>query len=90
MPVNDILGDAQLQNIKAIQNKAVYEAPIGAFWWDRPSPESILGFMWLAQTLYPDQFQDLDLKKETVDFYKTFFQYDLSDAEYEAFINPVR
>jgi len=90
MAVNDILGDSQLQNINAIKNKQVYEVPIGTFWWDRPSPESVLGFMWLAKTLYPEETKNIDLKKETSDFYKTFFNHDLSDAEYEAFLNPVR
>lgn len=80
-----ILEDERVQDIKAIQNKAVYECPIGAFWWDRPSPEAPLGFMWLAQLLYPEYTQDIDLKQETKDFFKTFYQYDLSDAEYESF-----
>lgn len=81
----DLLGDARIQNMNAIKNNQVYECPIGGFWWDRPSPESTLGFLWLAKTLYPDDTKNIDLKKETKDFYKEFYEYDLSDAEYEAF-----
>lgn len=90
MSVDGILEDPQLKGVKAVQNKAVYECPIGAFWWDRPSPESILGFMWLADTLYPEECSDLDLKKETMDFYKLFFNYDLSEEEFNDFIHPVK
>ncbi|WP_037372685.1 ABC transporter substrate-binding protein [Anaerovorax odorimutans] len=81
----DLLGDSRIQNINAIKNKEVYECPIGGFWWDRPSPESTLGFLWLAKTLYPEYTKDIDLKKETKDFYKEFYEYDLPDDEYESF-----
>lgn len=82
---SDLLGDGRIQDIKAIKNKEVYECPIGGFWWDRPSPEATLGFLWLAKTLYPEYTQDIDLKNETKNFYKEFYKYDLSDAEYESF-----
>ncbi len=48
----------------------MHQVPIGAFWWDRPSPEAPLGFMWMATTLYPEYTKDIDLKKETKEFYK--------------------
>ncbi len=81
----DLLGDNRIQDINAIKNKQVYECPIGGFWWDRPSPEATMGFLWLAKTLYPEYTQDIDLKQETKDFYKEFYKYELSDEEYEAF-----
>lgn len=81
----DLLGDARIQDMNAIKNNEVYECPIGGFWWDRPSPESTLGFLWLAKTLYPEYTKDIDLKKETKDFYKEFYEYDLSDEEYASF-----
>ncbi len=81
----DLLGDARIQDMNAIKTNQVYECPIGGFWWDRPSPESTLGFLWLAKTLYPEYTKDIDLKKETKDFFKEFYEYDLSDEEYQAF-----
>ena len=79
------LQDNRIQNLTAIKNKTVYECPIAAFWWDRPSPEAPLGFMWLAQTLYPEYTKDIDLKKETKYFFSEFYNYDLSDEEYASF-----
>ncbi len=84
--VAGILKDPQLRDLKAVRSGRVHEFPIGAFWWNRPSPEAPLGFLWLAKTLYPELMADIDLKKETVDFFKTFYGYELSDAEYESFI----
>lgn len=83
--ISEIMNDERIKDLEAIKNEQVYQFPIGAFWWDRPSPEAPLGFIWLAKTLYPEYTKELDLKKETVEFYKEFYQYELSDEEYESF-----
>ena len=81
----DILEDPRIQDLKAVKNKAVHECPIGAFWWDRPSPESPLGFMWLAKLLYPDYTREIDLEKEIWEFFREFYRYELTDEEYCSF-----
>ncbi len=81
----EIRNDPRISDLDALKNDRVYQVPIGAFWWDRPSPESPLGFMWLATKLYPEYTKDIDLKKETKEFFKTFYSYDLSDEEYNSF-----
>lgn len=83
--VSTILNDERITKLKAVESKDVYQCPIGAFWWDRPSPESPLGFMWLAKTVYPEYTKDIDLIKETKDFFKEFYHYDLTDEEYNSF-----
>ena len=81
----EIKKDPRLKDLTAIKNNAVYDYPLGAFWWNRPSPEAPLGFIWLAKTLYPEETRDIDLKAETKKFYKEFYKYELSDKEYESF-----
>lgn len=83
--INELLNNEQVKDMQAIINQEVYSVPIGAFWWDRPCPEATLGFLWLAQTLYPDQFADIDLETETKQFFKDFYNYDLSTEEYQSF-----
>ncbi|MBS5450779.1 MAG: ABC transporter substrate-binding protein [Coriobacteriia bacterium] len=83
--LTELTSDPAVQDIAAIQNGEVYSCPIGAFWWDRPSPEAPLGFLWLAQTVFPGVFDDIDLHQETVDFFKRFYNYDLPQDEYDAF-----
>lgn len=85
----EIKKDPRVRDLKAVKKGAVYDFPMGAFWWNRPSPEAPLGFMWLAKTLYPDETKDIDLKAETKKFYKEFYEYDLSDEEYESFIKQL-
>ena len=77
----EIIDNPQLSGLSAIKNGEVYNVPIGGFWWNRPSPESSLGFLWLAKTLYPDTFEDVDMVSEMKTFFKNFYRYDLSDEE---------
>lgn len=81
----EILADDRLQDLQAVKNKRVYRGPKGSMGWDAPSPEVPLGFAWLAQTLYPDQFKDIDIEKETKAFYREFYNYELSEEEYRSF-----
>ena len=88
MSAETILEHPAYRHIRAVRERQVYAAPIGAFWWDRPSPESILGVLWLSQKLYPEIMGDIDLKEETKSFYKRFYAYELSEKEYGQFFRP--
>lgn len=68
-------------NIKAVKNGRVYKAPVGLYRWDPPSIESPLMLKWLAQTQYPDAFSDYSMIDEVKEFYKKFFNYDVSDEK---------
>jgi iron complex transport system substrate-binding protein len=87
--VEDVTGNAQLRNIKAVEDRELYLCPLGTFWWDRPAPEAILGITWLAKTLYPEQLADVDLESLSKDFYNRFYDYKLSTEEFNEFLNPV-
>ena len=86
--IDQVKNNGQLSSLNAVKNNQLYECPIGAFWWDRPSPEGILGIEWLAKTLYPDQFANLNMVNETRDFYQTFYHYNLTDTQINAILNP--
>lgn len=85
--INKILNDETWQKTNAVKNKRVYVNPDGAFSWDRYSAEEALQIQWAAKTLYPEKFQSLDIAKETKWFYKTFFNYSLSDDEVQRILN---
>lgn len=80
-----LLENPMYKNLTAVKNGEVYLSPVGGFWWDRPSPESILGILWLAKVLYPEEMQAIDLKAETRDFFKDFYNYTLQEKEYQSF-----
>lgn len=82
---SELLGDETLQDMKAVKAGEIHVCPIGGFWWDRPSAEAPLAFLWLAQTVHPGYFDDINLEQETVDFFKRFYAYDLPQDEYASF-----
>lgn len=55
--------------------------------WDQPGPRWILGQLWLARTLHPERFADLDLRAELVTFYATL--YGLPEAAVRDKVLPV-
>jgi len=73
------------RQLKAVSSGQIHAVPIGGFWWDRPSPEAILGILWLSKILYPEQLKDMDLEQETRLFFERFYGYALSDDEYQLF-----
>lgn len=73
------------RQVKAVRNGQVYTVPVGGFWWDRPSPESILGILWLSKILYPDLLADISLEDKTREFFELFYGYGLSADEFARF-----
>jgi iron complex transport system substrate-binding protein len=69
--------------IAAVKSNKVYQIPRGPFdWFDRPpSVARLLGARWLGTVLYPDLYK-YDMKAEATKFYKLFYQWDLTDAQY--------
>jgi iron complex transport system substrate-binding protein len=69
------------QQLQAVKTHRVYLNPQGMYPWDRFGPEEALQIQWIAKTLHPTLFKDLDIRAEARGFYQTFFGYALSDAE---------
>lgn len=81
--IDSIMDSAEWQVISAVQNGKVYEVPSYVAPWDTPIPESVLGIIWMTETLYPDLI-DLDCATETDYFYRTFYDYQLTEDEITA------
>lgn len=69
---SDLLKDEALQLLTAVKNHQIYTFPSYIDAWDLPSPESILGIMWMANTIYPQKV-NFDMKKEARQFYTRFY-----------------
>ncbi len=66
--------------IAAVENRRVYQMPIGVSRWGHPgSLETPLAILWTVKSVYPDRLTDIDMKNEISRFYKTFFNYELSE-----------
>ncbi len=87
--VDQVMSDPAWANLTAVKNGRVYSNPRGVFAWDRYGVEAALQPQWCAMTLYPELFEDFDIKAEVKTFYKDFFGYDLSDEQAQMILDYV-
>ena len=67
--VNDILNNPQWRYIKAVKERRVFKAPK----WDTWSPRLAPLALWMAATVYPKQFSDIDVTKTIDKFYRNVY-----------------
>ena len=70
-------------NMKAVKDKKVYNTKLGMWNWFTPNPDAPLVLAWLAKSTYPEEFIDYDLKAMIKDYYKTWYGYELTNAQIE-------
>ncbi|HJH44410.1 MAG TPA: ABC transporter substrate-binding protein [Rubneribacter badeniensis] len=83
--IYDTVGDdAAFADLDAVKNSAYYEVPTTPWNWlnSPPTVNQVLGMQWLPRLLYPDQYDD-DLYETVAGYFKTFYGYDLSEAEFD-------
>lgn len=81
--VREFYKQPMFSGLKAVTNKQIYANPNGIFSWDRYGAEGALQILWAAKTLHPEIFGDINLLDETKKFYKKFFNFELSDEQFE-------
>ncbi|ETW10826.1 iron ABC transporter periplasmic binding protein [Roseivivax marinus] len=74
--------DSLWAGVDAVREGQVYLSPTAPFGWiDRPpSLNRMMGLRWMARLFYPERWEG-DLRDETAEFYKTWYQVELGDAE---------
>ncbi|MCF8000844.1 MAG: ABC transporter substrate-binding protein [Halanaerobiales bacterium] len=77
--VQDLLNRPELQELKAIKNENVYRFPSKVEPWDFPSPSSYLGIIWLAEKLYPEKYEDIDVQQVVEEYYNTLYDKSYED-----------
>jgi iron complex transport system substrate-binding protein len=81
--VEKIKSAPEWSTVKAVKEGRLYTNPVGTFLWSRYSCEEALQVLWVAKLLHPDKFKDIDMVKETQKFYKTFYNYEISNSDAE-------
>lgn len=82
--VDEIKNDPALADVTAVKNGDVYNTPQGLYLWGVRSGENAMMTPWLGQVLYPDLFEDVDMKEIVKDFYADWYNTKLDDAGAEA------
>lgn len=76
--------------VKAVQEEQVYKCPLGVYRWYPPSSDTPLMLLWMAKTNYPELFADIDLEAEMKEYYKEFYDIELTEEHMEMIFNPSR
>lgn len=84
--IAEALATGDFNTMAAVQNDQVLVTPTGVFFWDS-GIQKILYLVYIAKTIHPDLFEDVDMKEMLVDFYAQFYDYDLTDDEAERILN---
>ncbi len=81
--VEQIKADPLWASVSAVKNGKVFVNPTGTFPWDRYSGEEALQILWAAKLFHPAQFADIDMVAKTQQFYKKYYNYELSKENAE-------
>ncbi|MBQ8385409.1 MAG: ABC transporter substrate-binding protein [Spirochaetaceae bacterium] len=84
------LGGHDWSAVKAVQDQQVKKIPLGIYRWYVTNTDSPLMLLWMAKQHHPDLFADIDLDKTVADFYKEFYNLDLTADDIQSIWNPVR
>ena len=84
-----ILKRETFKHIKAVKNRQIFVQPRGVSSMSSGS-EGGLQVLWLAKTLYPELFADLDMRTKVREFYAKFYRYDLSEDELTEILYPTK
>ncbi|OEF95902.1 ABC transporter substrate-binding protein [Desulfuribacillus alkaliarsenatis] len=71
--IETIRSQAGLRTVTAVREGNLYKFPANITSWDFPEPLSALGILWMAKTMYPDQFADMDFMAEVENYHERFF-----------------
>lgn len=84
----EILSDGAWLGMRAVQDGAVSNLPVGATrWGQRGSVETYLAMMWFGCTYWPEYFSDVDLKSFVTDYYRDYLGVTVDDDLYAAMIS---
>lgn len=81
----------RLETLKSYQEGNIYNLPTGiSRWGQHYSIETALFSKWLAKTAYPNDFKDIDMKKETKEFYKKHMDIELKDKTVDKILSGTK
>lgn len=76
--------------IAAVQNENVYKLPLGTYRTYTPGIDTPFTLLWMAQKVYPELFEDININQEVKDYYKDMYGVELTDEQVELVCNPTR
>lgn len=82
------VGADDWSTVKAVQDGEVYKLPLGTYRSYTPSSDTPVTLLWMAQKVYPDLFEDVDMTAEVRDYYQELYGVALTDEQIGRMYNP--
>jgi len=86
---NNETGAYDWSGIDAVRNHKVYKMPLGMYRSYTCGVDTPVTLLWIAKTVYPELFADIDITAETRDYYREVFGIELTDEQAEMIFAPV-
>ena len=86
---NNTIGSYDWSEIDAIKLGQVYKMPLGMYRSYTPGVDTPITLYWLAKTVYPELFEDIDVTEKTIDYYDSVFGVQLTEEQAESIFIPV-
>ena len=75
----DVKNDPNLASCQAVVNGNVYQMPGDEEAWDSPVPSGILGAVWMASVLHPEQISQDTFDQMEEEYYETFYDFSVEE-----------
>ena len=82
------IGSDDWSKVKAVQNHEVYKMPLGIYRTFTPGADTPVTLQWLAKTVYPEKFADLDIDRITREYFAQYYNVELTDEMLKKMYNP--
>ncbi len=82
------VGGNDWSKIQAVKNKEVYKMPLGMYRSYTCGVDTPVTLLWVAKTVYPELFSDIDITVETKKYYNDVFGIELTDEQAEMIFAP--
>lgn len=74
--LENLRSDAHWSQLRAVKDGQLHAYPADIYGWDSPEPRWILGALWLAHTMHPGRFGDIDMDVEIEGFFGALYDMD--------------
>ncbi len=73
---DDVKNDAQLAEVTAVKNGAVYAMPKDFEAWDSPVPSGVLGALWMLAAAHGNLYSMDQMRTDAAEFYSEFYGFE--------------
>lgn len=82
------IGGDDWSAVEAVKNQQVYKLPLGTYRSYTPSSDTPVTLLWMAQKVYPELFEDIDITQEVKDYYQELYGIELTEDQIDRMYNP--